>query len=150
MSTKVKLIVTVVLVGLVTFAAVYFGDNAITVTPKEGELPDIVLSDEATDLLISATIAPVVASLVELVKLLGWLPDGTAGKVQITGQAVAYLTVLFMRGFFGLDVFNPITQAGLHVALVVLQAVISIVGAWALFRMGRATKQWVLERVATG
>jgi hypothetical protein len=131
-------IVTLILVFAVTIAVVYFADEAITLVPVEGELPDVSVSEAATDLLLSAGITPVIATLIEIAKVLGWLPDGTAGKVQAVGQALAYLVVLFAHGFFGLDVMNPTTQSILGVVLVVLQAGLSILGAVGFFKLGRA------------
>ena len=136
---KQTAIITVVLVALVTFAAVYFGDEAIGVTPVEGQLPDVTLSPEATDLLISVGITPLIVAIVELAKVLGWLPDGTAGKVQAIGQALAYLVVLLANGFFGLDVMNPGTQQILAILLTIVQFLISVFGALGVFKLGRAT-----------
>jgi hypothetical protein len=137
-NQKALAILTVVLVALVTFAGIYFGDSAITVTPVEGDLPDVSITPEASDFLLAAGIAPVIVAVVEVAKLMGWLPDGTAGKVQAIGQALAYLVVLFANGFFGLDVMNPTTQQILAIALTVLQFAISVLGALGLFKAGRA------------
>lgn len=137
MKQIIAYVITIVLVGLVTFCAVYFGDKEVVVTPVEGGLPDVSLSEKATDFLLTAAITPIIVVMIEIAKALGALPDGTAGKIQAIGQALAYFAILLVENFFGLDIMNPVSQSILAVVLIVLQAVLGIIVAIGVFKGGR-------------
>lgn len=145
MGTKTKsplffVILTAFLTMLVTFSALYFGDENITIVPDPGALPDVVLGEAVSDLLISVGIAPVIAALIELAKLLNWLPDGSAGKVQAIGQALAYMTIIAVTRLGGIDPTDPNYTFVFDIVLRLIQLGISVVGAVGIFKSGRVVK----------
>ena len=146
-SQKVKATVTVVLVALVTFLAVYFLDDSITIGPVEGELPDISIGEAASDLLLSLGVSPFISALIDVCKLWGWLPEKTAGKVNLIGNALAYIVISIAQRGFGIDPASTPLQRVMEVGVLALQTVIAVSGAWLTFQAARAIQ---LQRLRVG
>lgn len=151
MSTelKIKLVITVILVVGVSVLSFAFLDSQVTITPIGGDLPDVNVGEAASDLLLTLGISPFISALIEVCKVWGWIPDSTAGKVNAIGNALAYIILVLAQGIWGIDPAASGVQQFFAIALLVVQGILAISGAWLSFKAIRAVQVQRLKAGAT-
>lgn len=99
------------------------------------------LPPEAVELLTALGIGPCVMLIVEVIKRLGLLPDGTAGKAAVISNIVAYAALLIL-GVYEIDLSGNITAVTgvLHGILTILLQIISALKSYGYLRDAEVIK----------
>ena len=86
-----------------------------------------MLPPEAGELLLGLGIAQALMLIVEILKRLGAIPDGMAGKIVSVGQVVAYCALLIL-GVFEIDLSSTI-QAVTSILISLFTVILEILSA---------------------
>jgi len=137
-----KRLVTVLKVVAIPITAV-FGLLCMIVTPiaaqglfQEAPITGIPMIDDA---LVSAALGTVILGIVELLKRLRILPDGTAG-IWASAAGVVTFAVMQLAGGYGVDVMDPEIQWYVSVATKIVDLALLVLTPIVEFKALRAAR----------